>query len=81
MTMRQLGQIPVSQIKMDRYPFQRILGLVNHLATGHSVPPIHVKILRNGQYQILDGRHRVMAFKLLGRETILARFNKDARKA
>lgn len=71
---RVLGRIPISLVEMDRYPFDRVLGLVEHLKQGGTVPPIHVEVTHQGRYRILDGRHRVHAAKLLGRDVILAKW-------
>ena len=72
--MRYIGLLPVSAIEMDRWPFDRVLGLVLHLQAGGTVPPVHVMKSSDGRYRILDGRHRMHAFKLLGRKSILARW-------
>lgn len=72
--MRVLADIPIAQVVVDRSPMARTLGLVRHLEAGGTVPPIHVKLLANGRYRILDGRHRILAFKLLQRTTITARY-------
>ena len=76
---RIIRDIPVSAIAMDRHPLNpSTLSLVEYLAAGGSVPPIHVAKTRSG-YQICDGRHRVTASKLLGREMISARFARQER--
>jgi len=73
--MRQYKKIKIANIVIDRYPLNpSILGLLEHLKSGGSVPPIHIQKIGNGQYKILDGRHRVTAFKLLGKKDILSRF-------
>lgn len=72
--MRHEEQISLANIKLDRFPINpTTLALVDYLRSGGEVPPIHVE-WRNGSYIVLDGRHRVCAFKLLGRTTILARW-------
>ena len=71
--MRVIRELPISAIKMDRWPSQRVLGLVDYLRSGGTVPPIHVQVC-GSRYRILDGRHRMMAFKLLGRDKIMARY-------
>ncbi len=71
------SNINLSNIKMDRHPLNpSTLSLVEHLRASGTIPPIHVMLLKNGQYKICDGRHRVTALKLLGRKTVLAIFNK-----
>jgi hypothetical protein len=39
------------------------------------MPPVHVQRLETGRYRLLDGRHRLLACKLLGVRWILARFS------
>lgn len=73
-TLRVTREIPVGAIRVDRMPFERVLSLVDFLRKGGKVPPIRVQKLSNGQYRILDGRHRWMAHKLLTRPTILATY-------
>lgn len=48
------------------------LALIDYLRKGGSVPPIRLAIDKNGQARIKDGRHRYLAFKMLGRKTIKA---------
>lgn len=76
--MRQLAWIPTARIKLDHEPLgPSVFRLAIHLARGRTVPPIHVTPLRDGRFIICDGRHRVQAHKLLGREYILARYAKE----
>ena len=80
--MRQTKEIPIGAIQMDRWALQpQTLKLAAFLEMGGDVPPIHVARCANGNYRICDGRHRVTAFKLLGRRKITARFSmrKDTR--
>lgn len=72
---RVIREIPLASIDGERWPFRDVLPLVTHLQHGGSVPPIHVQIRPHGRYRLLDGRHRVMAFRLLGRRMILARYS------
>lgn len=61
---------------MDHSPINKTtLDLVDFLRRGGTVPPIHVQ-LRNGAFHIRDGRHRVTAYKLIGREWIEAKYGK-----
>lgn len=76
---RKLGRLKLALIDVDRTPTKRILPLVAHLARGGSVPPIKVKKLSGGRYRVLDGRHRILAAKLLGWDTIFARWAEDTR--
>lgn len=79
--MRVQALIPVRQIKMDRSPLNtKTLSLVDFLRSGGTVPPIHVQ-LKNGSFYIRNGRHRVTAFKLLGRQLIDARYGKAQTQA
>ena len=71
--MRVLHSISVSLIDVDRWPFRGTLPLVRHLEAGGGVPPIHVAFAPHGRYRILDGRHRLLAFKLLERPRISAK--------
>lgn len=71
--MRVIKDIPISNIVVDRIPLIRILSLVKHLEQGGTIPPIKVDY-KNGTYILKDGRHRVTAYKLLGRQFISAKF-------
>ena len=74
LVIRTKGLIPISSIAMDRYPLNpSTLSLIEYLKKGGEVPPIKVAKLKNGNYRILDGRHRVTASKLLGRKLILGK--------
>lgn len=74
--------LPINCITVDRYVFTRVLSLVKHLEEGGTVPPIHVmkwsntthRGIHSGGYHILDGRHRMMAYKLLGKTHIEVRY-------
>lgn len=69
--------IPVGQIIVDRWPYGlRTLALIKHIeknGTGE-LPPIHVQPQVDGRYKILDGRHRVLAFRMLQFPYIEARY-------
>lgn len=72
--MRRKEHLPLCSIKIDREPIgPKTLALVDFLRNGGTVPPIHV-MLEAGVYRIRDGRHRCLAYKLLGRTTIEARY-------
>lgn len=69
--MRVIRSIRLCNLIIDRYPLEpRTLALIKHLESGKSVPPIHVRRNEDGAYVILDGRHRFLAHKLLGRTHI-----------
>lgn len=76
--MRRLAWIPTASVKLDRGPLgPSVFKLACHLARGKTVPPIHVQAFKNGSFLICDGRHRVQAHRLLGREYILARYSQE----
>ena len=61
---------------MDRYPMNiSTLNLIDYLRSGGNVPPIKVAKHPRGGYIIRDGRHRVLANKLLGKTMIMAKFS------
>lgn len=68
--------ISVGSIKMDRYPMNpSTIRLIDYMREGGIVPAIKVAKLQSGGFIIRDGRHRVLAHKMLGRTEILARFS------
>lgn len=68
--------IPIGQIVVDRLPLNpRTLKLISFLSNGGEVPAIHVQSRGNGKYLICDGRHRLLAMKLMGHRMIKARFS------
>lgn len=73
---RLVMQINVGNIEMDRYPLNpTTLDLIKFLEAGGTVPPIKIAKQVTGRFKIRDGRHRLTAFKLLGRKTIEAKFS------
>ena len=73
---RVVAFIDVGAIVVDKYPINlKTLELVRHLEAGGEVSPIKVAKLPGGGFKLCDGRHRVTAFKLLGRETIEAKYS------
>ena len=79
--MRITKELFISQIQMDHHPINpSTLALVKHLEGGGKVPPIHVQTLSDGNYRICDGRHRITAFKLLGRRMIEAKYSTITRE-
>jgi hypothetical protein len=73
--MRVTRDLPLSAIRVDRYPFDKTLEFVAAFRNGVSCRPIHVRLdSKTGVFYILDGRHRFMAYKLLGKETIPAQY-------
>jgi ParB-like chromosome segregation protein Spo0J len=76
--MRVKEYIKVSSIKMDRFPMNpSTLSLIDYLRSGGDIPPIKVAKLPKGGFIIRDGRHRVLAHKLLGMDKILATFSNE----
>jgi uncharacterized ParB-like nuclease family protein len=72
---RVTNEINLANLIIDKEPIgPKTLELVDHLRAGGDVPPIHVKPNYKGQYLVLNGRHRSLAFKLLGRKTIQASY-------
>lgn len=72
---RVIQSVPLNLIDVDRWPHEpRTLRLVDHFQAGGTVPPIRLVIRDNGRFQILDGRHRLLATKLLGRRAIVAKY-------
>lgn len=74
--MRVTKYIPVSQIDMDRYPMNpSTLSLIDYIREGNEVNAIEVSSLSNGRFRIKDGRHRVLAHKMLGLTKIKANYS------
>lgn len=74
---RHVRLIDVKLIRMDRYPMNpSTLSLIDYLRTGGEVPPIKVATHPDGGYIIRDGRHRVLAYKILGIKKIKAKYSK-----
>lgn len=73
---RRSCDISISLIKMDRYPMNpKTLDLIKFLQNGGTVPPIKVAKLKSGGFIIRDGRHRILAYKMLGISKINAKFS------
>ncbi len=72
--MRTEKEILIESIVCDRLPLNySVLNLVFFLMSGGQMPPIKVQKCETG-YKLLDGRHRVAAYKLLGLKKIWAKF-------
>ena len=68
--------IDISLIKVDKYPMNiKTLKLIDYMRNGGEVPPIKVVKLPKGGYMIKDGRHRLLAHKMLGLSKIKAKFS------
>lgn len=73
--MRHSGWVPLDLVGIDRVPYDpRVLSLCRHLSEGGTVPPVHIQMVPNGRFRILDGRHRWVAHRLLQRNVIFARW-------
>lgn len=74
--MRVTKYIPVFQIDMDSYPMNpSTLSLIDYIREGNEVNAIEVSSLSNGRFRIKDGRHRVLAYKMLGLNRIKANYS------
>ncbi len=72
--MRKTQQIAISEILPCAAPsIGSVSSLVEHLMNGSTVPPIHVQKTKQG-YVVCDGRHRLLAHRILGRQFISARY-------
>lgn len=72
--MRVLKDIPIDLIVVDRHSISKeTLALVDFIRSGGEIPPIKIQI-ENQRYKLKDGRHRITAFKLLGRKTIHCKY-------
>lgn len=74
--MRVTKFIDIQLIKVDRHPMNKsTLDLIDYMRGGGRIPPIKVSTNIHGGYEIKDGRHRVLASKLMGLTMINARFS------
>jgi hypothetical protein len=72
--MRKISYVYIEGILFDKLPINKTtLDLVFFLMSGGDISPIKLEKTKNG-YKVLDGRHRLAAFKLLGEKMILAKF-------
>lgn len=75
-SLRRVEYLDTQSVVLDRRPTRRLGGLIMHLLKGGTVPPIHVQpTVLDGEYRILDGRHRLVAHRMLGKKKILARYS------
>lgn len=72
--MRILTEIPIQNIQQARKPRLNLktLKFAMLLLRGTLFPPIKVRQLRGGNYEVRDGRHRLAAHKLAGKSHIKA---------
>jgi ParB-like chromosome segregation protein Spo0J len=74
--MRIEKEIYIQHIVIDHLPMNpSTLNLIDHLRNGGKIPAIKVARLPDGKYLIRDGRHRLLAYLLLGRKKIKARYS------
>ena len=74
--MRVTELIQITTIQYDKLPINKsVLDLVFFIMSGGIVPPVKLNAGKNG-WVLLDGRHRVAAYKLLGLTQINAKFYK-----
>lgn len=79
--MRVTKHIPINLIDIDRIPLDKKVIRFTYAIQAMAVfPAIKVAKKSNGRYAIRDGRHRYIAHKLLGKETILAKFSTNLLK-
>ena len=74
--MRIKKEINMSLIDIDRMPINpATLQYANRMTQGDIFPAVKLQSLPGGRFRLLDGRHRFVAFKLLGRSNILAQYS------
>ena len=72
--MRKSELVNISGIFWDELPINRtVLDLVFFIISGGEIPPIKIIKFKDG-YKLKDGRHRIAACKLLGKDMIMAKF-------
>jgi hypothetical protein len=71
---RTIVTIPISQIDHGDLPInKKALTFALEMKIGkHIFPPVPVERLSNGRFKLCDGRHRLAAHKLIGRNEIRA---------
>lgn len=68
--MRTEKEIPIRNIAVDRFSISpETLALCDHIRNGGNIPAIKVQ-KKDGVYILKDGRHRITAYKLLGKQKI-----------
>lgn len=72
--MRKTDFVYIEGLQWDKLPINpKTLGLVYFIMSGGEIKPIKLMKTKNG-YKVKDGRHRIAAYKLLGKKVILAKF-------
>ncbi len=62
---RVITEIDPRQIVLDYHPYERVLEFVCYIKAGGTFRPVKIQLI-DGRYHIKDGRHRVVAARLLG---------------
>ena len=63
---------PIS--KFDNLEHKKnLMNIIGHLRSGKKLPPILVRKTSPMKYQVIDGHHRLEAYKRLGMKTIPAK--------
>ena len=76
--MRRIAEIPVAAISMDRIPLDsKVIMFAMALINGARFPPIRVARRESGGFEIRDGRHRWVAYRMTHRGKIPARFSDE----
>lgn len=70
--MAELKRIQLENVEARVLLTPAVLAIVDHLRRNGTVPPIKVEEKGDGNYRIKDGRHRLAAYKLLGRTSAKA---------
>lgn len=72
--MRVVRNIDIDLIDYDRLPsLKSVKSLISHLKESKSVPPIKV-VKKNGRFILKNGRHRLLAHKILNYKQIKAKY-------
>lgn len=73
-TVRKKDFVYIEGLQWDNLPInKKTLDLVFFIMSGGEIKPIKIMKFENG-YKVLDGRHRIAAFKLLDKKMILAKY-------
>ena len=63
---------PISKFDNPQYK-KNLHNIIKHLRAGNDIPPILVRKVGPVKYQVIDGHHRLEAYKQLGMKTIPAK--------
>lgn len=76
--MRVIAKVDIKDIQYDKLPStESVKDLCRHIRFGGTIPPVKLTVLDNGKFKLKDGRHRILAHKLLGLNQIKAKFYTD----